>query len=156
MKRLGISVAIAAVLGLAAYTMAGAQGPERQGFGGPGMHGPHGFGRGAGMLLRGLDLDANQQEQIKAIRESARDAAQDPPAEVQLHRQLQSELFADTPDPARLAALQQQLLQAHSARLAKRVALEQKIAQVLTADQRATIRERLADEPERRGFRGRR
>ncbi|MGH9371969.1 MAG: Spy/CpxP family protein refolding chaperone [Vicinamibacterales bacterium] len=151
MKRLTWSVVITGVLGLAAYTMAGAQGPGR----GPGFDGPRGgFGRGGGQALRGIELTDDQKEQIKAIREADGEVRQGPPVEVQLHRQLQGEIFADAPDPQKLTALQQQIGQAQSARLAKRTELEQKIAQVLTAEQRATVRERLAQAPQERGRRG--
>ncbi len=146
MKRLTFSVVITAVLGLAAYTMAGAQGAGRgPGSGPPGLEGPRGgFGRGAGPALRGIELTDEQKAQIQAIREANRESRNDVPAEVPAHRQLQAEVFADVPDDLKLGALQEQVLQAHSARLAKQIALEQQIAQVLTAEQRATVRERLA------------
>jgi Spy/CpxP family protein refolding chaperone len=146
MKRLTLSVVITAVLGLAAYTMAGAQAPGRgRGFG------PGGPGPGAMAFLRGLDLNEAQQAQIKAIRDAERDSRQGPPAEMQLQRQLHAEIFADAPDAQKITSLQQQIAQAQSARLARQIALDQKIAQVLTAEQRATVRERLAAAPAGRG-----
>jgi protein CpxP len=127
-----------------------------------------GFGpRGGGAMfaLRGIELTDEQKAQIKAIHDEARQAAAaaDPAApanraegrqgrgprgggpEAALNRELQAELFADTPDTGKIEALQQQLAQAHAARLAQQIAVEQKIAQVLTAEQRAQIRERLAE-----------
>jgi periplasmic protein CpxP/Spy len=146
MKRLTSTVVIAAVLGLGAYTFAGAQGPQGRGPGGPG-----GFGRGPGIsaarLLRGLDLSEDQQAQLKALRESERGDRETPPAEFRLQRQLEAELFADAPNGATLESIQQQLLQAHAARLGKQIAAEQKIAQILTAEQRARVRERLEQAP---------
>jgi Spy/CpxP family protein refolding chaperone len=159
MKKLTFSVIATAVLGLAAYSFAGAQaaewGPrgERAGYQdarGAGRGGP-GFGRGFVPFLRDLDLTETQKQQIQTIREAARQSQGEPAAGADLHRQLQTELFADAPDAQKIAALQQQLAQAQSARLAKQVALEQKIAQVLTAEQRAKVRERLSEAP--RGFR---
>jgi protein CpxP len=174
MKRLTFSVVMTAVLGLAAYTLADAQAHRRgPGFGPPAAFqedgrpgGPgRGFGpRGGGPLssLRGIDLTDEQKEQIRTIREEARQAqggqAADDPAgrgprrgpgrggpEFDLHRQLQAELFADSPDQQKIAALQQQLIAAHSTRLAHQSAIEQKIAQVLTAEQREQVRQRLAE-----------
>ena len=44
-----------------------------------------------------------------------------------------------------------QLVQAQSERLAHEIAVQQKVAAVLTADQRAKVRERLSQAPSRRG-----
>ena len=61
-------------------------------------------------------------------------------------------MFAETPDAQKIATLQQQLVQAQCERLANEIAIEQKIAAVLTAEQRAQVRERLSQAPtERRG-----
>jgi Spy/CpxP family protein refolding chaperone len=95
-------------------------------------------------VLRGLDLTEEQQAQLTALRDAERVQREGPPADVQLRRQLQAELFAEAPDAAKLAAIQQQLVQAHAARLARQVAAEQRIAQILTAEQRAKVRERLS------------
>jgi Spy/CpxP family protein refolding chaperone len=156
MKKFTVAVIATAVLGLSAYTLAGAHAAEwkqdRQEAGVQDGRGPRrgpGFGRGFIPFLRDLDLTETQKQQIQTIRESARESRDTPPADVQLHRQLQTELFADAPDAQKIAALQQQLAQAHAARLAKQIALEQKIAQVLTAEQRAKVRERLAEAPSR-------
>jgi Spy/CpxP family protein refolding chaperone len=154
MKRLTGSVIITAVLGLAAYTMAGAQGPGRGPGFGPGLEGRR--GPGAASVLRGVQLTDEQREQIRAIREQEREQPAAPPVAAQLHRQLQAEIFAEAPDANKLAELQHQIAQAHAARLAKEIEVEQKIAQVLTPEQRAQVRERLAQQPERVGPRGRR
>jgi len=99
------------------------------------------------MMLRGLDLTESQQEQIRAIRE-AQPAPAAGTAEGGLHRQLQAELLADVPDMQKLADLQARIAEAQSARLAHLVTVQQQIAQVLTAEQRATLRERLAQTPD--------
>ena len=93
--------------------------------------------------LRGLDLTDEQRAQIRTIQQEER-GDQRPPADMALHRQLQAALFADVPDATLIGALQQQLVQAQAARLATQIAVEQKIAQVLTGEQRAQVRERLS------------
>jgi Spy/CpxP family protein refolding chaperone len=153
MQRFALTVVMTGVLGLAAYTFSGAQPPAR----GPGGHRPWGGpggGRGDIALLRGADLTEDQKAAIKAIREAEQASGQGPSVEGRLRRELQAEAFADTPDPQKIASLQQQLAESQTARLARQIATDQKIAQVLTAEQRARIRERLAQAPfERRGAR---
>ena len=71
-----------------------------------------------------------------------------------LHRQLEAALLADTPDDQQIQLLQQQVAAAEADALAQQIAIERKIAQILTPDQRAKIRERLSqDAPSRRGGR---
>ena len=151
MKRFALSVVMTGVLGLAAYTFSGAQPPAR----GPEGQRPRG-GPGAGVaLLRGADVTEEQKAAIKAIRDAEQSARQGQSSEGQLRRELQAEVFADNPDTQKIASLQQQLAESQSVRLARQIATEQKIAQVLTAEQRAKIRERLSKAPaDRRGPRG--
>ena len=151
MKRFALSVVMTGMLGLAAYTFSGAQPPSR----GPEEQRPRG-GPGAGAIaaLRGADLTEEQKAAIKAIREADQSAGQGPSTEARLRRELQAEVFSDAPDTQKIASLQQQLAESQSARLARQIATDQKIAQVLTAEQRAKIRERLAQAPsQRRGAR---
>ena len=144
MKRFALSVVMTGVLGLAAYTFSGAQPPAR----GPEGPRPRGGPGGAGVgLLRGADLTEEQKAAIKAIREAEQSSGQGPSVDGRLRRELQAEVFADNPDVQKIASLQQQLAESQSARLARQIATEQKIAQVLTAEQRARIRERLAQAP---------
>jgi Spy/CpxP family protein refolding chaperone len=150
MKRFTLSVVLTGVLGLAAYTLSGAQPPGR-GPGGPLPGGGPGFGRGELSLLRDANLTDAQKAEIRSIRDAERDARQGEPADFSLRRQLQTEVFADSPDAQKIAALQQQIVQAEAARISRQIAVEQKVAQVLTAEQRAAIRERLAQAPEARG-----
>lgn len=151
MKRFALSVVMTGVLGLAAYSLSGAQAPTRGPEGQP-PWGGRGGGRGDIALLRGADLTEEQKAAIKAIREAEQPSQQEPSVEGRLRRELQAEVFADTPDAQKIATLQQQLAESQSARLARQIATDQKIAQVLTAEQRAKIRERLAQPPsERRG-----
>jgi periplasmic protein CpxP/Spy len=151
MKKLTLSVVMTGVLGLAAFSVSSAQqaaGPE----GGPRGHGFGGPGRGGVAMLRGVDLTDEQKASIKAIHEAERPAVNGPPADMSTRRQLEAEVFADAPDAQKIASLQQQLAQAQSERLAHEIAVRQKVAAVLTAEQRAQIRERLSqDPPQRRG-----
>lgn len=138
------------MLGLAAYTFSGAQPPAR-GPEGPRRGGGPGGGRGDFALLRDANLSDEQKAAIKAIRDAERPAATAPVAEPRLRRELDAELFADAPDTQKIATLQQQLAETQAARLARQIAVQQKIAQVLTAEQRAKIRERLTQPlPDRR------
>ena len=153
MKKVTLTIVMTAILGVAAYTMAGAQAPGRGAGWGPGAEGRFGGGPGGGalLMLRGLELTEQQREQLRKLRGAQTDGVKAVPAERQLHRQLQTELIADNPDPNTLAELQRQIAEAHAARLARQVELGQQMAQVLTPEQRATVRERLAQAPERRG-----
>jgi Spy/CpxP family protein refolding chaperone len=147
MRRFALSVMMTGMLGLAAYTFSSAQPPAR----GPEGQRPRG-GPGGVALLRGADLTEEQKAAIKAIRDAEESAQQGQSSERQLRRELQAAVFADNPDTRKIASLQQQLAESQSARLARQIATEQKIAQVLTAEQRARIRERLTHPPsERRG-----
>jgi Spy/CpxP family protein refolding chaperone len=151
MKRFTLSVLMTGVLGLAAYTFSGAQPPGGRPDG-PRLRGGFGGGRGEIALLRDANLTDEQRAAIRAIRDAEQPAADGPAAEPRLRRELEAELFADAPDSQKIATLQQQLAETHAARLARQIAVQQKIAQVLTAEQRAKIRERLTQPlPDRRG-----
>ena len=142
MKRFTASVVMTMVLALSAYTFSSAQQPGRgqrgDGAGRPG--GPGGRG-GVMAVLRGIELTEEQRTAIRALVDEGRTAGA--PAEAdnarQLHRQLQAEVFADSPDAAKIAALQEQLSRAQAERLARQVALQQRIAELLTSDQRRGI-----------------
>ena len=150
MRKLTLSVVMTGVLALAAFSVSSAQqpgGPE----GGPRGRGLGGPGRGGMPMLRGVDLTEEQKASIKAIHEAERPAQNGPPADLSVRRQLEAELFADAPDAQKIASLQQQLVQAQSERLAHEISVQQKVAAVLTAEQRAQIRERLSQAPPERG-----
>ena len=153
MKRFALSVVMTGVLGLTAFSLSSAQQPGRRP-GGPGGFGPGGPGRGGLGVLRGVELTEEQKSSIKAIHEaerSARDARGDTDSRsgAQAHRELEAEIFADSPDPQKIASLQQQITQAQAAALAHRTATMQKVAEVLTAEQRAGIRNRSSRSPNR-------
>ena len=147
MKRFVSSVMMTGVLGLAAYTFSGAHPPAR---GPEGRRGGPGGPRAGIGLLRDANLSEEQKAAIKAIRGEESPAAIGEPAEARLRRELQAEVFADAPDAGKIASLQQQLAQSQASRLARQIETEQKIAQVLTAEQRAKVRERLSQAPSER------
>src|SRR5688572_21377682 len=132
MKRLTLSVVMTAVLGLAAFSLSNAQqsGSPADGPRGRGPGGPGGFGRGGVAMLRGIDLTDAQKASIKAIYDGERQARTGPPADAALRRELRAEIFADAPDAQKIAALQQQLVQAQSEHFAQDLALQQKVAAV--------------------------
>jgi Spy/CpxP family protein refolding chaperone len=119
--------------------------------GGPGQG--RGFGRGRGGPLGGVfeDLTDQQREQVRAILESERQGQEGPPAEVKLRQALEQELLADSPNQQKIEDLRQQLVTAQSEALTRHIAVQQKINQTLTAEQRAKARERLAQRGAGRG-----
>ena len=151
MKRFTLSVVMTGVLGLAAYTLVGRAGRRlaaaAAGRGGAAV-------RAAGAAIsrcsgRQPERRAEGGDQGDSGRRAG--GARRPPADARVRRELQAEVFAEAPDAQKIAALQQQLLQAQAARLAHQIAVEQKMAQVLTAEQRAKIRERLTQAPSSAG-----
>ena len=148
----GVVGAIAAAF-VASVAIAGSQ--EQQGDRrGPGLGGP---GRGGRGPLPGLmqSLTEEQRTQVRAILEEQRKGEDGPPVEGRLRRDLEAELLADAPNDQKIETLKQQLLAAQAEGLTRHIAIQRKIAQVLTAEQRATARERLAEgPPEGRGRRG--
>jgi periplasmic protein CpxP/Spy len=112
--------------------------------GGPG--GPDGRGRGGDQrpggipFLQGIKLTEEQREQVRAIMEEGRT---DTPPDARL-RELQGQLLlailADAPDAAAIDAIKAQVSAEEAAMLAHRVSVETRIAQILTAEQRAQAR----------------
>lgn len=147
-----VVTAVAAMF-VASVAIAGGQGPgqgqgRRGGPGGPGFGGP-----GGPRPLMGLmqDLTEEQRTQVRAIMEEQRE--QGPPADAKLRRDLEAELLADAPNDAKIEELRQQIVVATGERLARHIAVQKKIAQVLTAEQRAKARARLSEAPRGRGRR---
>lgn len=134
---LAVFVAAAAIVTIQAQAQERPQ--RRDGRMERGIHrmGPaRGMGPAAG--LRGLDLSDEQREQIRAIVQEARGSRQAERTDTaRLHRELRAAVFADQPDPAKIDALKASIVQAHAAALDARVALDLKIAEVLTPEQRA-------------------
>lgn len=153
MLKTGLVAAIAAVF-VASVAVAGGQGqgPQR----GPGMRGPGGPG-GRGMMPGIMrELTEDQRKQVRAVLDEVRDGQQGPPAHATLRRQLEAELLADVPNDQKIEELKGQVLAAEAEGLARHIEVQKRIAQILTAEQRAKARERLAQNPaDRRGRGGR-
>ena len=149
MKKMVFSGFVAVVIAVTAFAIASAQGgsPGGRGPGGPG--GPGFGGPRLGALARFADLTDEQRQQIKAIVDEDRASREGPPAVVTLHRQLEAELLADSPDDQKIETLRQQLVQAQGDEVGRQITVQRKIAAVLTAEQRAKARQRLAEGPHR-------
>ena len=141
MMKTAIVGAIAAAF-VASVALAQGQGPGMQGRrGGPGgMGGPGGRGPMPAVMQ---DLTEEQRAQVKAIMDEQREGRQGPPADAQLRRALETELLADVPSDQTIEDLKQQILAAQAQGLSRHIAVQKRIAQVLTAEQRAKARERL-------------
>jgi Spy/CpxP family protein refolding chaperone len=101
------------------------------------------------------DLSEEQRTQVRAIMQEQRQGEQGPPADAKLRRDLEAELLADTPNDQKIEDLKQQILVAQAEGLSRHIAVQKRIAQILTAEQRAKAREALAESPrEGRGRRG--
>ena len=93
-------------------------------------------------ILRNLNLTDAQREQVRALTEERR--AQAPGRQgVELQRQLELAIFADTPDQQKIEELKNAIAASHQAELAARIDLETRVAQILTPEQRVQARERL-------------
>jgi Spy/CpxP family protein refolding chaperone len=146
-------VAAAAAVFVASVAVAGGQGPAQgqrrgPGFGGPG--GPGGRGVMPGIMQQ---LTEEQRGQVRAILQEQRGERQGPPTDAKLRHELQAELLADVPNDQKIDELKQQILAAQAEGLDRHIAVQKRIAQVLTPEQRARARERLAEGP-RQGRRG--
>jgi Spy/CpxP family protein refolding chaperone len=116
------------------------QGQRRGGPGGPGGPGGRGFG---GAIY--ADLTEQQRQQIKAIHDAQQESRQAPPADAKLRQQLELELLADAPNDQTIETLKQQIAAAQLEGLTRHIAVQKQISQILTAEQRAKARERIAE-----------
>jgi protein CpxP len=149
MLKTGVVGGIAALF-VASVAIADGQGPGQRR--GPGMGGPGGRGMLPGIMQ---DLTDEQRTQVRAIMQEQREGQQGPPADAKLRRDLEAELLADVPDQQKIEALKTQILSAQAEGLTRHIAVQKRIAEVLTPEQRAKVRERLAQAPrEGRGRRG--
>jgi Spy/CpxP family protein refolding chaperone len=151
MKNVVKTAVVAAVTAVfvASVAVAGGQGPGQ----GQGRRGGHGFGGPGGRgLMPGImqGLTDEQRTQVRAIMEEQRGDRQGPPADVALRQDLQAELLADVPNDVRIEELKQQILTAQAQGLDRHIAVQKRIAQVLTAEQRAKARAATAEGPRRR------
>jgi protein CpxP len=141
-----VFLAAVALVTLSAQAQEPAQGRHAR----MGESGGFGPGRGQGPIFARLNLTDQQREQVRAIMQESR-AGEQPGQKIgQLRRELNAVIFADAPDLAKIDQLKAAIAEADAAALNKRVEAELKIAQVLTAEQRAQAREM----PAARGGRG--
>lgn len=118
--------------------------------------GGRGAGRGPGFdgalpILRGLDLTDAQREQIRAVTQAQTTGDNPRRNLMDLERQLQAAILADTPDQQKIDDLKNSIATASAAALTARIDLQSRIAQVLTPEQRAQARDALAKAPAGRG-----
>jgi Spy/CpxP family protein refolding chaperone len=146
MFKTGVVAAIAAAF-VASVAVAGGQEQQQRRGGGPGFGqgrpGPGGPGRGMFQ-----DLSEEQRAKIEAIHDAQRGAQDGPPADAKLRQQLELELLADAPNDVTLENLKQQIAAAQIEQLARHITVQKQINQVLTAEQRAKARERIAQAPQ--------
>ena len=131
-----------------------AQGPG-QPPGGPGRGpgGPMGPGGPPGILalVHLLDLTDAQKDQLQALAEEGRQGG-DPGAAVQAAEQkLHAAILADVPDLRAIESLKAALNAAHAAELEHRVAMMQRVAQILTPAQKQQLLALQAQGPRGRG-----
>ena len=149
-----VGAVAAAFVASVAIAQQGTGEPQRRGPGfgqgrmgmGPGGPGARGFG---GPGLMGLDLTQEQRDRIKAIHEANRPEQGEVPADAKLRQQLELELFADALNDVTIENLKQQIAAAQLEHLARHVAVKKQVNQVLTAEQRATARQRISEGPKR-------
>jgi periplasmic protein CpxP/Spy len=138
------SIVVAAIAAAAAIPVVA----QPQGRGGPGRGG---FG-GPMPILRGLNLTDAQREQVRALTADRRSDADTPGRKVaELEQQLRAAVFADVPDLQKIDELKTAINAAAAEALTARIELEERIAQVLTSEQRAQARQQLAARGARRG-----
>lgn len=150
MLKSAVAGAIAAAFVASVAVAQQAPGQGVQGRGGRGPGGPGGPGGRMGAVIL-QDLTEEQRQQIRAIHQEQRKDG--PPADANLRRDLEAELLADTANDQKLEDLKQQILAAEAANLSRFIDVQKRVAQVLTAEQRAKARERLAQGPPQGGRR---
>ncbi len=93
-------------------------------------------------ILAGAGLTDAQRDQIRTLRDQDRTAMREQTQQVrEAHRALHEEIFADNPNPSKIDALQQQVTSLSQQLQARRLDLQQRIAQILTPEQRRFVRE---------------
>lgn len=148
--------AAAAAVFVASVAVAGDQqrgGDQRRGpgFGQGRPNGPGGpGGRGGPIGVPFEDLTDAQRQQVKAIMEEQRQGTGGPGPEMKLRQALEQELLADAPNDQKIEELKQQLVAASAEQLARHIAVQRRINPILTAEQRAKARERIAQRGEKR------
>lgn len=141
-KTFAVAVLVAALGAIPMVAQGLGQG-GRGGFGGQAQ----GRGRGPGgpggpnlmAMVHRLDLTDAQRGQLRALMEEGRQSG-DPAAAVrEAEQKLHTAVLAETPDAAAIETLKAAANAAHAAELDRRVAMMQKVAQILTPVQRSQL-----------------
>ena len=142
-----LAVLLVAAIALATVSAQAPEGQKRQ------TQGRRGFGPAGPLMLQRLNLTDTQREQIRTIVEQERQGDNAAGKKLgDLQQELNAQVFADSPDHGKIDRLKAGIAQAEAEALNARIDVELKIAQVLTAEQRAQARE---FRPAGRGGRGR-
>ena len=121
-----------------------------RGHGGPGMG-----GRGMRGMAERLDLSAEQQSQIRALRQQARQATSDERSALQQIRQeVRAQWASGQPDEAAIDELQERASAARSVIREQRVRTRIAVLDILDDEQRAAMQELRQQRQERRAGRG--
>ncbi len=150
-----VAVALVVAIPIAADQQQGPNPPQRPGLG-RGRIAPGGPGRGLALPLGGMfaDVSEQQREQVKAILAEERQGGQGGTADMTLRRTLELELLADAPNALKIEELKQQIAASTIESVNRQIAVQQRINQVLTPQQRAEARARSSN-PDVRDRRGR-
>jgi Spy/CpxP family protein refolding chaperone len=139
-RRMAMAATLALSLGAVPLL---AQGPgQRPGGPGRGPGGPGGPGGPPGifaMVQRLEDLTEAQREQLRALAEEGRNAGDPGEAMRTAEQKLHAAVLAETPDLHAIETSKAALNAAHAAQLDQRVAMMQKVAQILTPAQRKQL-----------------
>jgi len=125
-----------------------------RGHGGPGMGGPGMGARGMRGMADRLDLSAEQQSQIRALRQQARQSTSDERSAIQQIRQeVRAQWASGQPDETAIDELQERASAARSAIREQRVHTRIEVLDILDAEQRAAMQELRQQRQERRAAR---
>lgn len=125
------------------------RGPMR--FGGA----PLGPGRAFGFGVRNLDLTAEQRTKMRELTTAARERTEPIVTELRnTQRSLRLELFADAPDRAKVEELSKQVASLQTQLTELRLETTAQLAEVLTPEQKARVREAAGREQPRGPARG--
>ena len=142
-RRMVMTAALALSLGALPLL---AQGPGQRGRGPMGPGGP-----GLFPGIQQLDLSDAQKEQLHALMEEGRQGGDPGAAILAAEQKLHAAILADVPDLRAIESLKTTLNAAHAAELDHRVAMMQKVAQILTPAQRQQLLALEAQGPRGRG-----
>jgi Spy/CpxP family protein refolding chaperone len=140
-RRLVIAAGLALSMGVLPLL---AQGPDGQRPGGPGRGGRGGPGAPGGppgilAMVHQLDLTDAQQQQLRAIMEEGRQGGDPGAAMREAELKLHAALLGDTLDLQAVEAARSAIATAHAAELDHRIAMMEKVAQLLTPAQKQEL-----------------